>query len=379
MHIELSPEQIQLQDSVNRLLDDSYAFEQRQKFARSTLGWSREAWSQYAEMGLHAICVPELRGGLGGGAAELLPVMQAMGRSLVLEPYLGSSVLGAHALAASNGAAQKALLERVMTGEHLLGFAHEEPGRSLEDAATRAHRSGDSWHLTGRKCAVFQARDAHSFVVSARVAPGLDGVGLFLVAADAAGIQRHDYLLLDQRTASDISFDNVLATELAPASRETSQTIRRILALGTAALVAEAAGAMRAALDTTTEYLATRKQFGRPLSEFQVLRHRTADMLVSVETVEAMAYLAAIAVDAPDSTQDPRADIAGAKLLAGRHGRWVAEQAIQLHGAIGMTDEYKVGHYLQRLAVIDALLGNEDVQLDRITRSPRPYEDHAHE
>lgn len=379
MQVELSSEQVQLQDGVQRLLADCYGFEQRQKYAASVPGWSSEAWRQYGEMGLHAIAVASDCGGLDGGAADLLPVLQAMGRALVLEPYIPSSILGASALAACGEPALKErLLSKVATGEHVLAFAHEEPGLCLDQTGTQAQRSADGWTLSGRKCAVLQARDAQSLVVTARVAPGEDGLGVFLVAAGAPGLRRHDYLLLDQRTASDIVFDGVVATEIALPCAQTTQAIRRTLALGTAALVAEASGAMRAALEATTSYLATRKQFGRALSEFQALRHRAADMLVSVETVEAMACLAAIAVDAPESPQQAERDLASAKLLAGRHGRWVCEQAIQLHGAIGMTDEYVVGHYLQRLAVIDALLGNEDVQLDRLAQIARSHEEPTH-
>lgn len=213
-----------------------------------------------------------------------------MGRALVLEPYFASSVLGASALVAStNRAVQDRSLSDVATGEHVLALAHEEPGLPLDDAATRAERSAGGWSLTGRKCAVLQARDAHSIIASARVAPGPDGIGLFLVAADATGVRRDDYILVDQRTASEIQFNGVQATELAPALPQATQAIQRAIALGTAALVAEAAGTMRAAFEATMTYLATRKQFGRALSEFQALRHRAADMLVGVETVEAMA------------------------------------------------------------------------------------------
>lgn len=379
MEVELSSEQVQLQDGVRRLLDDSYGFEQRQKYSRTASGWSSEAWRQYGEMGLHAIAIPSEFGGLDGGAAELLPVLLAMGKALVLEPFIPSSVLGASALAAStNKALKERLLESVASGEHRLAFAHEEPPLSLADAAVQAQRSDGGWKLTGTKVSVLQARDANSLVVSARAAAGEHGIGLFLVAAGEPGLRRHDYLLLDQRSASDISLNGVPASEIVAPSPQATHVIRRTLAFGTAALVAEAAGAMRAALEATTSYLATRKQFGRALSEFQALRHRAADMLVSVETVEGMAYLAAIAVDQPASTQEAERDLASAKLLAGRHGRWVCEQAIQLHGAIGMTDEYVIGHYLQRLAVIDALLGNEDVQLDRLAQIARDTEETTH-
>lgn len=364
MHLELTPEHVQLQDSVKRLLQDHYTFEQRRQYAADAVGWSPEAWKQYAETGLLSILIPEASGGLGWGAAELLPVMQQMGRSLVMEPYLATAVLGVSALTAGGGDSSK-LLELVTAGEHRLAFAHEEVNVELTDARLQARNEAGQWLLSGRKCAVLHARDAHTTIVTARVHEGPDGIGLFTIRADAPGLTRHDYMLVDRRTSSDLTLDNVSADVLVAPSALATATLARTIAIGTAALVAEAAGATRAALDYTTDYLKTRKQFGRPLSEFQALRHRAADMLISVETVEAMACLAAISADGVQSSQAD-VDLQGAKLLAGRHGRWICEQAIQLHGAVAMTDEYIAGNFLQRLSVIDSVLGTQDAQLDRL-------------
>ena len=362
MHLELSPDHVQLQDSVKRLLHDHYQFEQRRKYAADDGGWSPETWKQYAETGLLSILIPEAYGGLGWGAAELLPVMQQMGRSLVMEPYFATAVLGVSALTAA-GSEQSDLLEAVAAGEHRLALAHEEVDVELSDVKLQARNENGRWLLSGRKCAVLHARDAHTIIVTARVQEGPEGIGLFTIPADAAGLTRHDYILVDRRSSSDLTLDNVSADVLIAPSAQASAALERTIAIGTAALVAEAAGASRAALDCTTEYLKTRKQFGRPLSEFQALRHRAADMLICVETVEAMAYLAAISADGPRSSE-AELDLRGAKLLAGRHGRWTCEQAIQLHGAVAMTDEYIAGNFLQRLSVIDSLLGTQDAQLD---------------
>lgn len=362
MHLELSPDHVQLQDSVQRLLQDHYTFEQRRKYAADPIGWSPDTWKQYAETGLLSLLIPEASGGLGWGAAELLPVMQQMGRSLVMEPYFATAVLGVSALTAA-GCEPSDVLEAVAAGEHRLALAHEELDVALFDAQTQARNEDGRWLLSGRKCAVLHARDAHTLIVTARVHEGADGIGLFTIAADAPGLTRHDYVLVDRRSSSDLTLDNVEADVLLAPSAQASAALARTIAIGTAALVAEAAGATRSALDYTTDYLKTRKQFGRPLSEFQALRHRAADMLIGVETVEAMAYLAAISADGPPSSQADT-DLQGAKLLAGRQGRWICEQAIQLHGAVAMTDEYIAGNFLQRLSVIDSLLGTQDAQLD---------------
>jgi pimeloyl-CoA dehydrogenase len=366
MDVCLSSEQRQLEDSVRRLLSDHYAFAARRKISAESPGWSRDIWARYAEIGVLAIATPEDNGGLSGGGAELLPVMQAFGSALGLEPLLSSAVLGATALAcASNEAAKDQLLQEMAAGETIVAFAHQEAGIAIDDVQLLAEQGHDGWQLSGNKRAVLQAADAEWIIVTARASAGEDGMAMFLVAGEAAGLRRHDYLLIDQRVSSDLQFNHVPATLLIGPSRQARHAIQRTLNLGAAALVAEAAGAMRAALEVTTEYLRNRKQFGRALAENQVLRHRTAEMLVAVETVEAMAYLTAITVDSPDSVDGAR-DIFRAKLLAGQHGRWLCEQAIQLHGGIGLTDEYVVGHYLQRLAVIDALLGDQDAQLDRL-------------
>lgn len=365
MNLHLSDEQRQLEDSVDRLMVERYRFDDRQKSVATPPGWNAASWNDFADMGLLAIATPSGHGGLDGGAAELLAVMRPFGRALVVEPYLASAVLAATALAASHHEAFKAeLLPRMAAGQHRAAFAHEERGVALGDAQVRATRSADGWSLNGSKCAVLHAAAADSLIVSGRTAEGDGGMALFHVDRTATGIARQDFVLIDQRNASVLNFSGTPATLLVDGSAADA-AIRQTLDLGTAAMCAEAVGAMRGALEMTTQYLATRRQFGRPLSDNQALRHRCAEMLMAIETCEAMACLAAIAVDAPDSV-DPEPDLARAKLLVGHHGRWVGEQAVQLHGGIGMTDEYTVGHYLQRLVVIDSLLGNQDAQLDRL-------------
>lgn len=362
MNVTLSDDQRQLADAVTRLVNERHDFNAARRATAAGEKGASALWGALAEMGILSIVAPSAHGGFDGGAAELLPVMQAFGRALVLEPYLGSAVLATAVISAcGNEAIQRQLLPSLIDGSHRSAFAHEE----LLGGTVRASEKAGGWQLHGRKILVLGAATADSIVVTARVREGADGMGLFWLSPDTARDARA-YRLVDEQQACDLDFNATPAQLLCAASPEATRILQRALDLGTAAVCAEAAGAMRAALEITTAYLGTRKQFGKALSEFQVLRHRAAEMAVATETCEAMAYLAAIAVDVPDSAH-PRRDLAQAKLLVGRHGRWVGEQAVHLHGGIGMTDEYIVGHYLQRLIVIDTLLGNQDVQIDALT------------
>lgn len=366
MQVGFSEEQTQVQHSVRRLLQERYGFDVRQRHSTSERGWSEEAWRLYADMGLQGLLIPTDSGGLGQRSEDLLPVMQEMGRALVLEPFFPSSVLASVALSRMKSEAASALLGRAASGEQVLiltGGPLSAP--SGTERPLLSMDGPDGWHLNGSARTVLQARDADILVIAAPMSEA-GSCGLFTVETRAAGLQRRDIRLVDQRTASDLVFENVQASLIAPPSAQVDAALQRALEVGSAALVAEASGVARAALEVTVGYLGTRQQFGRALSEFQALRHRAADMLVSVTTMEAMAVLAAIAADRPESAS-ARSDLASAKLLAGRHGRSVCEQAIQMHGAIGMTDEYVVGHYLQRMVVLDALLAHEGQLLDYLT------------
>ncbi len=387
MDFQLGTEQVQLEDSVSRLLAEHYGFEARQLHTRSDRGFSAEVWSKFAQLGLLAIATPAEHGGFDGGTADLLVVARAFGRALVVEPFLASAVMAATALRyAQPNAIKHRLLTDMAEGRHVAAFAHHRgtnPGLGIMQATL----SGGVWTLSGRVQGVLNGDAADSFVLAATVADGRrrasstsssltdanhvgsrdagELIGLFWIDGGEPGLVRRSYSLIDQRRAADLSFSEARVTPLIEPSAEAASAACGALDVGTAVICADAAGAMRGAFDMTTAYLGTRRQFGRPLAENQVLRHRAADMLVAVETVEAMAYLAAVAVDHPDSV-DPARDLARAKLLAGRYGRWLGEQAVQLHGGIGMTDEYAVGHYLQRLTVNDHLLAGDDDLLDML-------------
>ncbi|MGR4871642.1 acyl-CoA dehydrogenase family protein [Variovorax sp. LARHSF232] len=376
MQFELNEEQQALAQSLARLLDDHCGFEKRRAIAASQAGWSEAAWGQLAELGVMAMGIPEAFGGLGGGAGDRLPVMQAFGRALLLEPYLASNVLAATAvLTAGNETQKDSLLPALAHGEMRMAWAHDE-AQARHDALwvqTRATRDGGQWRLSGAKSLVLHAGAASRFVVSARVSgqPG-DEEGLALFLIDAGAAQLRSYRLIDDTPAGELTFDGAPAELLGDAgdtgdTARAAAAIRATLAAGTAAVCAEMVGTMESAFALTTAYVNTRKQFGRLIGEYQALRHRVAEMAVALEMARSMAIAAAVAVDDPAS-DNAATDLPRAKLAIGRHARALCQQAIQSHGGIGMTEEYAVGHCLRRIHVLDQLFGDADAQAARLAR-----------
>ncbi len=375
MNFQLSDEQTQLRDSVRRVLADHCGFEQHRAIAAGTEGWSAPVWRQLVELGVTALTIPEANGGFGRGAVDLLPVLEQFGRVLLMEPFLASSVLGATAVRLSgDAAAQDHWLARLAAGDALLAFAHDEVGarHAPRWVETRATGQGATWHLTGSKINVLHGGLADRIVVSARVsgaADASDGLALFLVDPAAQGVTVRAHRLVDDTLAAELTLLNAAAQPLGDPTNGAGAlaAIQGTVNAGIAAACAEAVGAMQAAYDLAMAYLNTRKQFGRVIGANQALRHRAAEMLVSLETARSAAIAAAFAVDDPGSA-DAGADLLRAKMLIGRHGRLVAQAAIQLHGGIGMTEEYAVGHYLRRLTVLDQLFGDADAQAARLGR-----------
>jgi pimeloyl-CoA dehydrogenase len=373
MQFELNADQQALAESLARLLDDHYGFEQRRAIAASGAGWSAAAWGQLAEMGVTALGVPEAFGGLGGGAVDRLPVMQGFGRALLLEPYLASSVLATTAVLSAGSEAQKdGLLPALASGALRMAWAHEE-ARARHDpmwVQTRATCHAGQWRLQGAKALVLHAAAASRFVVSARVhgEPG-DATGLALFLVHAADARLRSYRLVDDTPAGELTFDDTAAEPLGDAGdhARAAAAIHTTLAAGTAAVCADMVGTMETAFALTTAYVNTRKQFGRLIGEYQALRHRVAEMAVALEMARSMAIAAAVAVDAPTS-DDAATDLPRAKLAIGRHARALCQQAIQSHGGIGMTEEYAVGHCLRRIHVLDQLFGDVDAQAARLAR-----------
>ena len=364
MELELSDEQRMLADAVNSLLDKRYDANTRlQLLEHDELGWSRAMWKQYAELGLLGLTFDEQYGGAGMGVDELYVVMEAFGRALVLEPFVATVVLGGGLVAAAGTPEQKqAILPGVAGGELLLAFASTEADSrwSLTDISTTATQSGDSWTISGQKTAVLGGDVADQLIVTAKTADGT--VGLFLV--DASTVTRATYRMQDGLGGADVLFADTPATPLG-AVGDALTSVEAVLDIATAALCAEAVGAMEKMLWLTVDYLKTRVQFGQPISVFQALQFRSADMYVSYEQAKSMAMLARLALADDDAVERHRS-VSAAKVQIDLSARHVGQEAIQLHGGIGMTMEYPVGHYVKRTAVIAKTFADADTLLETV-------------
>jgi pimeloyl-CoA dehydrogenase small subunit len=373
MDFELSDEQRLLQDSIARLMGDRYAFEQRKTYLKAPEGFSPALWSQYAELGLLGLPFAEEYGGFGGGAQEIMLVMQAFGRALILEPYLATVVLGGTALRLAGSDAQRGeILSAIAEGRMKLAFAHSERQAryDLTDVVTTAKRSGGGWVLDGAKAVVVHGDAADRLILSARTGGDrydAEGITLFLVDTTAPGLARRGYATRDEQRAADIALSNVTVTD-ADVLGDVGNglpIVQRIVEAGIAATAAEAVGAMEAMHSMTLEYSKTREQFGKPIGSYQVVQHRLADMFMTMEQGRSMAMLATMMVDQPDADERAR-KIAMAKVGVGQAGRYVSQSAIQMHGGIGMTEEYAVGHYFRRCMVIERLFGDPAYYLQKL-------------
>jgi pimeloyl-CoA dehydrogenase small subunit len=373
MDFDLSDEQRLLRDSVDRLLADRYGFALRRQYLAEPAGWSRPMWRHYAELGLLGLPFGEDYGGFGGGAIETMLVMEAFGRALALEPYLATVVLAGSALRLAGSDAQKAaILPPVAAGDMILAFAHgERQARyDLADVLTTAKPKAAGWVIDGGKSVVVHGDECDRLIVSARSAGDRDdpdGVSLFLVDAGANGIARRAYPMRDGTRAAEISLGGVEvgADALIGEPGGAFPVIERVVEAGIAAVAAEAVGAMETMQAMTLEYLKTRQQFGKPIGQNQALQHRSAEMLMALEQGRSMAMLAAMMVDEGDAEERAR-NIAMAKVGVGQSARFVSQNAIQLHGGIGMTEEYAVGHYFRRVMVIEHMFGDTAHHLSRI-------------
>jgi pimeloyl-CoA dehydrogenase small subunit len=376
MDFELSEEQRLLKDSIERLLADRYSFEARKMYMQEPGGFSRELWRTYAELGLLGLGFDERHGGFGGGAVETMIVAEAFGRALALEPFLATVVLAGGLLRHAGSEEHcRALVPKIAAGELMLAFAHcERQARyDLADVATTARRDGAAFMIDGTKSLVLHGDSADKIIVSARLAGDRrerEGIGLFLVDARSPGLTRRGYQTVDGQRAAEISLAQV-RVDADGAIGEPGAALRlieRVVDAGLAALAAEAIGAMQAMHELTVDYLKTRRQFGVPIGNFQVLQHRAADMLIALEQARSMAMFATMMADEPDATERHKA-IAAAKVQIGRSGRLIAHGAVQLHGGIGMTSEYKVGHYFKRVTAIDTLFGDADHHIVALART----------
>jgi pimeloyl-CoA dehydrogenase small subunit len=373
MDFHPSDDQRLLLESVSRLLADNYSFAQRKTYLARPEGYSAAMWSKFAELGLLGLPFAEEYGGFGGGAQEVMLVMQAFGRVLVLEPFLATVVLGGTAIrTAGSDTQKKVLLPAIAEGGLKLAFAHgERQARyDLTDVVTRAKRNGSGWLLDGSKTVVSHGEAADHLIVSARTSGERydeDGITLFLVDTAAQGVARRGYATRDETRAADVSLSNVSVSDgdvLGEVGKGLA-IIEKIVEAGIAATAAETVGAMEAMNEMTLEYSKTRVQFGQPIGSYQVVQHRLADMFMAQEQGRSMAMLATMSVDNPDDTER-RHDFALAKVGVGQAGRYVSQSAVQMHGGIGMTEEYAVGHYFRRCMVIERLFGDPAYYLQRL-------------
>jgi alkylation response protein AidB-like acyl-CoA dehydrogenase len=371
MDFSLSDEQSMLADSIARFIDNDYDFETRQRITEDSVGYSRELWQTYAELGWTAVPFAEDDGGLGGGPIELILMMEQFGRGLVVEPYLATIVLAGGVLRRAASSDQKEKwLSGIIEGRMQAALAFAEPqGRfEISAVATRAEANGNGFILNGQKNLVLNGCNADLLIIPARTGGAQSdekGITLFAIASDSAGIERKDYATIDAHQAADVSLKDV---HVDPQSilGEVGQgypTLEAVIDEATLAVCAEAVGILRTMHDKTVEYAKNRVQFGVPIGSFQALQHRMVDMLMACEQTQSLLLWAAM-LNA-DGDADARKAISALKYQIGTAGRMVAQEAIQIHGGMGVTWELDISHYFKRFTAIELLFGNADFHLDR--------------
>jgi len=371
MNFELSEEQQMLAETVKRFVATHYNFDARAKILASPAGHSEDVWAAIAEMGLLGLPFDEAHGGFGGTTVDVMLVMEAIGEGLLVEPYLTTVGLGGRFVARAGSKAQRdRILPALIQGKHTMAFAHTEPGAryDLGQVGLRARRSGEGWVLDGDKRMVLHG-GADTLVVSARTAGGdtdAAGITLFLVPRTAPGVAVKESRTIDNLRTADIRFTNVSVGADALLGREGEglAVIEEVVDYATALLCAEAVGAIRYANEATLEYLKTRRQFGVPIGSFQALQHRMVEMMISYEQARSMAYLACVKIDTADAAERRRV-ISAAKIKIADACRHVSQEAVQLHGGMGMTEELKVSHTFRRLTMLAQAFGDAEHHLER--------------
>jgi alkylation response protein AidB-like acyl-CoA dehydrogenase len=372
MDFGYSDEQRQLADSIRRFVERHYDFEARRRILESPAGWSRDVWRTVSELGVLALPLPVECGGFGGGALDLMPFMNAVGEALIVEPFVATFV-AARLVARSASAALRAdLLGGVSDGRSTMAFAHAELGAryDVRRVETRARPTDAGYVIDGKKSVVAGAPCATHVIVSARLHGAVrdpDGLALFVVDVSAPGVSMRAFRTLDDSRAADVGFDDVRVVEAARlhAPADALVMIEDALDYGTALICAEAVGALRAANDATLEYTKTRRQFGVPIASFQALQHRLVDMFIECEQASSIALLACATVDSEADAVQRKRIVSAAKLRISEACRHVSQEAVQLHGGMGMSDEMKVSHTFRRLTVIAQQFGDVDHHLER--------------
>lgn len=379
MNFDYTEEQQLLADTLRRYLSNDYTFEARARIVASPSGWSESVWAALAEMGILGVPFPEEYGGYGGSTVDMMVVMEALGEALVVEPYLATVGLGGRFVARGGSPAQRTrILPALVQGTHRLAFAHSERGAryQLRHVGSRARRSGRGYVLDGEKRAVLHGAGAETFVVSARTAGGAtdaSGISLFLVERTTPGVTVKEYRTIDELRGADVWFSEVAVPEEALLGVEGAALalIEEVTDYGIALLAAEAVGAIRYANEATLEYIKTRRQFGVPIGTFQVLQHRMVDMTISYEQARSMACLGCVKVDTVEAAER-RWITSAVKIKIADACRHVSQEAVQLHGGMGMTEELKVSHTFRRLTMIAQTLGDAEHHLERFADAEAP-------
>lgn len=368
MDFELSDEQQMLRDSVGRFVQDKYEFADRKALTATTLGYSNDNWATFAEMGWLMLPFSEENGGLGGSAVEVGVVAEELGAGLTLEPLMSSVLLGGKIVEALGRETQRStILSSVAEGTLKLALAYGEPNAryNLRIVETTAAKTEGGYVLIGRKSVVLNAASADTIVVIARTSGLVDetaGISAFLVEADAAGLRLQNFPMVDGGRASDLWLENVPALLLGEEGSAFS-ALESVIDNATCAICSEAVGAMRRVLDITKEYTSTRNQFGKAIGDNQVIQHRLVDMFTSVEESKAITDMTAMRL--AEGAENTSALVSAMKAKVGEAARFVGAQGVQLHGGIGMTDEYPIGHYFKRLMAIDVMFGDSAHHLNR--------------
>ena len=373
MDFNFTSEQDQLRDTVAKLVSQKYDFDTRRKVAKSEAGWRPEMWSQFAELGLLGASFTEAEGGFGSGPIEAMIISEEFGKGLVIEPYLQTVVIGGNFFRHGGTDAQKEEhIAGIIGGETRFAFAYSEPKSrfDLNDISTTAKKDGASYTLNGHKAVVIGAPFATHLIVTARTSGAqrdANGITVFLVARNAKGVTTRDYPTVDGLRASEVYFENVAVGADAVIGKVDGglPLVEKVVDNAIAALCAEAVGCFKVLNEATISYAKQRKQFGQSIATFQVLQHRMVDMFMAAEQASSMTYMVTLKLDEADKARKLAAS--AAKVQIGKAGKLVSQDAVQIHGGMGMTDELNVGHFFKRVTMIESQFGNTDWHLRRYT------------
>ena len=373
MDFTFNEEQSLIQDQVDQFIQKEYDWETRQSLSNSDLGFGQENWQKFADLGWLGISVSEESGGFGGSAIESMLIMEAFGKGLVVEPFLETMIMSGGIIDGHGSVEQKSvLLEPAIAGDMQLALAYAEPQSrfNLSDVVTEAKAEGENFILNGYKSVVMNGPSANKIIISARTSGSqLDenGITLFVIDSEASGLNKTNYKTVDGRRASDLTIENVsvsqddIVGELDLGYKILDSAIDKAIL----AISAEAVGAMEVLYKATVEYTKTREQFGTAIGKFQVLQHRMVDMFMEYEQCKSLLYMATMKHE--EGAVDSKKAISGLKYQVGKAGKFIGQQAVQLHGGMGVTDELNVGHYFKRLTTVGTIFGNTDYHLKKYT------------